>query len=414
MEEVTTVPQSSHTVGTIESGTLVRHDEHDRLRIGIDARVLAETPPMGVSRYMTALLRAVAELEPQYEYILYTHTPITEVPFTAQPFRQRVLAGKAVLDNPLVWQQLAFPWHAWRDRVDVLLSPYYSGPLFSSAPQVVCVCDISFSLFPQDFPSWIRFKPKLLARPASRRAARVITISEFSRQEIIREYGLAPEKVVVVSAGTEDHLWRRSRCVAKEPVGYVDAPFFLFVGSLRPRRQVELVIQALALLPGPYHFVLVGESDLAKHAALMSIARQWHVANRVHCLGHVADEELDDLYRRAIALVSPSTYEGFGLPVLEALNRGLPVIAWDIPVMREVVADAAVLLQSGDVAGFAAAMLRVASDPVLRQALGRAGKEQARKFSWRRSAAALLTVLHEAARKCKPFPRFWVARNAGR
>jgi len=397
MEEVTTVPQSSHTVRTNESGTLVRHDEHDRLRIGIDARILAETVPMGVSRYMTSLLRATAELAPQHEYLLYVHTPITEEPFAAQPFYQRLLAGNAVLDNPLVWQQLYLPWYVWRDRVDVLLSPYYSGPLFSSAPQIVCVCDISFSLFPQDFPSWFRFKPKLLARPASRRAARVMTISDFSRQEIARGYGLALEKVKVVYPGNEDRFWWRSRPIVEKPKVHLNVPFFLFVGSLLSRRQVGLVIQALVRLPLDYYFILVGEDDPAKRETLMSTARQWNVAARVHCVGRVSDEELDGLYYRAVALISPSTYEGFGLPVLEAMSRGLPVIAWDIPVIREVAADAAVLLHSGDVAGLATTMLRVGTDPALRQALGRAGKEQAGKFSWWRSAAALLTVLHEAA-----------------
>jgi glycosyltransferase involved in cell wall biosynthesis len=349
---------------------------------------------------MTALLRAAAELEPQHEYLLYVcGNSLPEAPFTTEPFRQRVLTGHAVLTNPLLWQQLAFPWHAWRDRVDVVFSPYYSGPLFAPAPQVVCICDISFSLFPQDFPSWLRFKPKLLARPVSRRAARVITISEFSRQEIVREYQLAPEKVVVIPAGNEDSLWRRSRCVAQRAQGSIDTPFFLFVGTLHSRRQVESVIQALGRLPVLYQLALVGETDPAKRAAIMSTAQQWHVADRVHCLGYVTDEELDSLYDRATALVSPSTYEGFGLPVLEALNRRLPVIAWDIPVMREVAGDAAVLIPRDDVAEFAMAMLQVAADPVLRHALGETGKTRAAQFSWRRSAATLLTVLRDAANR---------------
>jgi glycosyltransferase involved in cell wall biosynthesis len=371
-----------------------------RLRVGIDARVLTETAPLGVSRYLAALLRATAELEPHNEYLLYVCSPsLTEAPFTAEPFRQRVLMGNAVLAKPLVWQQLYFPWQAWRDRVDVLFSPYYSGPLFSPMPQVVCLHDISFSLFPQDSPSWIHFKPKFLAWPSSRRAARVTTVSEFSRQEIVRVYGLAPEKVVVIPAGTEEQLWRRTRGTAAKAVVHRDAPFFLFVGSLRPRRQVGLVIQALAQLPAHSQLVVVGESDPTRQATVVSTARQWHVAERVHCLGHVTDEELEELYRRAIALVSPSTYEGFGLPVLEALSRGLPVIAWDIPVVREVAGDAAVLLQSGDVAGLVTAMRQVESDATLRQTLCQAGKARAGKFSWRRSAAAFLAVLCDAAGK---------------
>jgi len=352
---------------------------------------------MGVAHYVSALLRAATALAPQHEYLLYVgRRPLTQAFFTAAPFRQRVV-DNAMLASPWIWQQFYFPWRAWRDGVYVILSPYYNGPLFSFVQQVVCICDVSFSLFPQDFPSWIHFKPRPLARPVSRRAARVITISEFSRKEIIRVYGLAPEKVVVIPPGTEDQPWRRPS--AAQLTVCLGSPFFLFVGSLFPRRQVGLVLQALARLPGHYHFVLVGESDPAKRAAFMSTPQQWQVADRVHCLGHVSDEELDDLYHRAVALVSPSTYEGFGLPVLEAMDRRLPVIAWDTPVMREVAGSAAVLLQSGDVAGLATAMLKLGDDPALRQAFSHAGKERAGKFSWKCSASTFLAVLHAAARK---------------
>jgi glycosyltransferase involved in cell wall biosynthesis len=367
-----------------------------RLRIGIDARVLAESAPMGVARYLTGLLRAVAEVAPQYDYLLYLcDSPLADRIFTTKPFQQRVLTRNAVLSSPWIWQQCYLPWRVWRDRVDVLLSPYYCGPLFTPVPQIVCLHDISFTLFPQDFPSWIHFKPKLLARPTSRAAARVVTISEFSRQEIIRTYGLAPDKIVVVPPGSASGLRQCLPAAEGTPLVPGEMPFFLFVGSLLPRRQVDLVIRALAQLPSDYRLVLVGESNPAKQAPLRRIAQQCGVADRVQCLGHVSDSALDDLYRRAVALVLPSTYEGFGLPVLEAMTRGLPVVAWDIPVMREVAGDAAVLVQSGDIAGLTQALLQLGTDQVGRQVLSEAGKQRATQFSWQRSAAILLAVLRE-------------------
>jgi glycosyltransferase involved in cell wall biosynthesis len=403
VEEVTGGAQRSQLISMVESDAPACPDHCGQLRIGVDARILAEPHPKGVSRYMSALLLAAAELAPHHKYFLYVSgAPLNEAPFAAQPFRQRVLGSKKRAINPLLWQQLYFPWGAWRDKVNVLLSPYYSGPLFTSAPQVVCMCDISFSLFPQDFPSWVRFKPKLLARPTSHRAARVMTISEFSRREIIRVYKLAPEKVVTIPAGSESRLWPRPGVGAKRSQVCLDTPFFLFVGNLLPRRQVGLVVQALARLPHEYHLVVVGESDPSRYAALMATARHCNVAERVHCIGHVSDEELDELYYRAVALVSPSVYEGFGLPVLEAMNRGLPVIAWEIPVMSEVGAGATILLPVGDVEGLAVAMQRVSADASLRTMLCQAGKEQARKFSWERSAAALLAVLHDVVEERSP------------
>lgn len=384
------------------------------MRIGVDARVLAESAPMGVARCTAALLGTSATLAPEHEYYLYVRqTPISWGPFSTPPFHQRVLVGNRLLNSPLVWQQVYFPWVARRDQLDVVVSPYYCGPLLSPAPQVIVLHDISFARFPQDFPSWIRFKPKLLARPSSRRAARVVTVSEFSRQEIMEIYGLAAETVTVIPHGREDTFWRQTQTRADHNLQLdlqldlqpdlqldrqpLDAPFFLFVGSLLPRRQVDVVIRALARLSAPYHLVTVGEADPDKRAVLGELATACAMAERVHCFGHVSDAELVSLYQRAVALVFPSTYEGFGLPLLEAMGRGLPIVAWDISVTREVVGDAAILVQSGDVAGLAAALDRLGTEPGQRQVLGHAGYEQAARFSWQDSAEKFLTLLGEVA-----------------
>ena len=394
----------------IPSGQLniSKRGEKRPLRIGIDARVLAEKSPMGVARCTAALLGTAAQLAPQHAYSLYLRsTPITWGPFTARPFRQRVLAGNRLLNSPLIWQQVYFPWHLRRDQVDIVVSPYYCGPLASPVPQIIVLHDISFARFPHDFPSWIRFKPKLLARPSSRRAARVVTVSEFSRQEIIATYGLAAEAVTVIPHGREDKFWRQTEKERETVSGQnhlrdysplrLDTPFFLFVGSLLPRRQVDVVVRALARLPTPYHLVVVGEADPNKRAALDEVATDCAMAERIHCLGHVSDTELLSLYQRAVALVFPSTYEGFGLPLLEAMSRGLPIVAWDIPVTREVVGTAAILVRGGDVAGLASALDRLGTRPDQRQVLRQAGHEQAARFSWHDSAEQFLTVLDEVA-----------------
>ena len=357
---------------------------------------------MGVSRYLSCLLRALAELAPQHEYLLYLcRSALDAPPFKDKPFSQRVIGRRAIAASPLVWQQCVLPWSVYRDQIDILFSPYYCGPLWSSVPQVVGLHDISFALFPDDFPSCIRFKPKLLARPSSWRAARVTTVSEFSRQEILRAYRLPPDKVVVISPGAGQRGWERERVHADVQKIVLQCPFFLFVGSLLPRRQIKSVIQALGQLPARYHLVVAGESDPNRQHALREMARNWKIADRVHLLGHVSDADLETLYQHTRALVSPSTYEGFGLPVLEALTRGVPVIAWDIPVMREVVGTAGRLIKIGDLDALAQAMLQLAADTPQREALRQAGKEQAQKYSWRRSAQLFLAVLHDVVRQSK-------------
>ena len=277
------------------------------LRIGIDARVLAETAPMGVARYLAGLLRTLGELAPQHDYILYLcRSTLSAEPFEKKPFCQRVLGHNPITASPFVWQQCVLPWAVRKDTIDVLLSPYYCGPLLTSVPQIVCLHDISFVLFPKEFPSWIHFKPKLLAFPSSRRAAQVITVSEFSRQEVLRKYRLTQEKVQVVSPGAEPPDWQSERLLAGGQYRHIQAPFFLFVGSLLPRRQVKCVLQALSKLSPEYHFVVVGERDAQRQRTLQEFAQTWNVADRVHILGHVSDEDLEDLYLRTLALISPS------------------------------------------------------------------------------------------------------------
>lgn len=350
---------------------------------------------MGVARYLAALLRTLAELAPQHDYILYLcQRPLPETPFEKKPFCQRVLGHNSITASPIVWQQCVLPWAVRKDKIDVLFSPYYCGPLLTSVPHIVCLHDISFALFPQDFPSWIHFKPKLLAYPSSRRAAQVITVSEFSRQEILRVYGLRQEKVQVVSPGSERSDRQGERLQAGGPYHHIQAPFFLFVGSLLPRRQVKCVLQALSKLSSEYHFVVVGERDAQRQRTFQECAQTWKVADRVQILGYVSDENLDDLYQRTCALISPSTYEGFGMPVLEAMTRGVPVIVWDIPIMREVVGEAGIFIQSGDVATLASAMSKIATDEKHRETLHQRGKAQAQKFSWQRSASDFLKIVH--------------------
>ncbi len=366
------------------------------LRIGIDARVLAEPAPMGVARYLAALLRTLAELAPQHDYILYLcRRPLPAASFEKKPFCQRVLGHNPITASPLVWQQCVLPWAVRKDKIDVLFSPYYCGPLLTSVPQIVCLHDISFALFPQDFPSWIHFKPKLLAYPSSRWATQVITISEFSRQEILRVYGLPQEKVDIVYPGAERPDWRRERLQEGKPRDRIPAPFFLFAGSLLPRRQVKCVLQALSKVSSEYHFVVVGESDAQRQRALQESAQTWNVADRVHILGHVSDEDLEDLYLRTLALIFPSTYEGFGLPVLEAMIRGVPVVAWDIPIMREVVGEAGLLIKSGDIGALAGALRAIATNAEQRALLKQKGYAQAKKFSWESAAAHFLEILDE-------------------
>ncbi len=347
---------------------------------------------------MTSLLSGLSEMGRQHEYILYSDRPDRHTRgFVTEPFYKKCIGNFPLLRSPLIWQQLVLPAAVWRDGIDVLVSPYYCGPIYSPVPHVVFLYDVSFMEYPDDFPRWPKFKPKLLARPSCRTADLVVTISEFSQSEIGRHLGLPPGKVAIVRPGKDlkrmgDPSSQNASKVFRE-LG--KNPFFLFVGTLLPRRQVGRVLEALSMLPSEYHFVVVGDDDEDRLRMLNQKGRSFGLADRMHVLGHVSDYELEEAYEGASALISPSIYEGFGLPLLEAMVRRVPIIVWDIPINREVVGDAGVLIRVGDVKNLASSMLEVATNDDWRRELGERGYTRAGSFSWESSTSSFLGLLEE-------------------
>ena len=393
------------------------------MRIGIDGRELSGART-GVGRYVANLCREWAADAPGREVLVYT-------PDEAGPaglggtgpgarFEVRTVPGAP----GIWWEQTALARAADADRLDVFFGPAYSIPLRLAAPAVVALHDISFAVHPEWFGWREGVRRRWLARRAASRAARVVTVSEFARAEIIREFDLDPARVVRVYDGVEapaptpSRLDGRAAVLADDaliaaaggqaPAGaetQATAPaegsaLVLFVGSIFNRRHLPTLISAFARVVRRWpdaRLAIVGADRTHPAQDLPARAEAAGVADRVDLCGHLPDAELAALFRRARVFAFLSEYEGFGMTPLEALAAGVPAVVGDSDVAREVCGDAARYVPVDDAAEVAREIERLLDDRTLRARLLARGAARLERFTWRRAAAEMLDVLEQAA-----------------
>lgn len=269
-------------------------------------------------------------------------------------------------------------------RGDLFFSPGYNTPLFCRAPFVFTMCDLTHIHCPEMSSLPIRIYYATIMQRACRRATRILTISEFTRQQIMEWAGVSPEKVVNISCGV-DATYREGG----DSYG-MQFPYLLCVSNRKRHKNEFRTIEAFAkaALDKGIHLVFTG----APTSELASRIESLKLTSRVDFTGRIAEEKLPGLYRGAEALVFASLYEGFGLPLVEAMACGTPVITSTVTSMPEVAGDAAVLVDPSSVEQIASAMERVVSDASLRQQLRSKGLVRAAQFSW----ANTVSKAHEA------------------
>jgi len=276
----------------------------------------------------------------------------------------------------LWWEQVTLPRALRRDGADLVHVPNCFLPLRRPCPGVVSVLDLAFEDHPEDFASRTRWKYRTITPRAVRSAERVIAISEFTAEDVVERYGVHEQRVRVIPLAPA-----LPPSNAQRPTP--NAPYLLAVGDLRPKKNLRRLVEAFAMLDTGHRLLLAGE-DAGEGQALR--------AEGVELLGYVDDERLDALVRGADALVHPSLYEGFGLVVLEAMERGTPVVAADATALPETAGGAAELCDPLDPADIARAIRAVLDDPEPYVARGRA---RAAEFSWARTARETRAVYEE-------------------
>lgn len=349
----------------------------------------------GVSQYIQALLRTLPAAASGLRLTAYVGAGVADS-FPGWQMRQSPLRG----DRPLLrilWEQALQPVALRRAGVDLVHAPVNVGPLLRTCPLVVTVHDLSFLLYPETFRPAQRLYQSVLARHTARHASRIIAVSQSTRADIVRHFGVPQERITVVHNGV-DGAFR------PYPAGEVEAfrrerglpeRFLLCVATLEPRKNIVRLLEALARVPGAPPLVLCGGKGWYYETIFAAIERLG-LSGRVHMPGYIPAAELPLWYNAASWFIYPSLYEGFGLPALQALACGTPSIVSRASSLPEVVGDAAILVDPLDVEALAETLAHALSDPGLAAALRQAGPERARHFSWTRTAEETVAVYRAA------------------
>ena len=376
------------------------------MRVGINAHKLSFEPGFrqaGTSRYIEALLQRLPRLAPGDEFIAFTGAVPGEwlERFPPQLAWKQARFRTAWPPARILWEQTAGQGIGRRERLDLFHGPLNVAPLAPGAPTVLTVHDIAFERFPHHYPGGQTRYLSTLTRISARRATRVIAVSAATRRDLIELYGVPEERIDVVDNGVDEYfrpLAPEARAEFKRRHGLPD-DFLLFVGTLQPRKNLDGLLRAYALIAErlDWPLVVIGGTGWL-YSPIYRLVRQLGLSERVRFQGYVDSCELPGWYAAASIFILPSHYEGFGLPVAEAMACGTPVITSTTSSLPEVAGDAAVLADPASPREIARAILEVAESESRRRELAARGLERAQRYSWERTARETLDVYRRAAR----------------
>lgn len=364
--------------------------------LGIDASRAVGRRRTGTEHYAVHVIEALGALEPEERVLLYVnakHRPALNVPNT---FHYRLLPWRRG------WTHLRLSAEVALHRPDVLFVPSHVVPLYHP-PTVVTIHDVGYRDFPAAHPLRSRLALEATTRWSVATARRVIVPSRHTGSALQRVYNVSEQKLVVIPHGYDPRFRPLAAPLIQEGLERmgIRQPFLLFVGTLQPRKNLHRVLQAFtrAVADGlPHDLVLAGQRGWLTEPLFRELDRAvTAVRGRMHVTGYVDDADLPVLYNGADALVFPSLSEGFGLPALEAMACGVPVLASNTSSLPEVIGDAGLLVDPLDIEAIATGM-RVIVDPTgPRDTLRQRGLQRAALFSWQRAARATLDLLRDVA-----------------
>ncbi len=376
------------------------------MHIAINAHLLAHTRSFrraGISHYVEQVLIQLGQIDRSNRYSVYTTRGLDQRTL-GLPDNFRVIPSHFPTINPRVripWEQLLAPLLLRRSGADLFHGVHSVVPVSCPVPSVVTVHDLAFIRFPQTFRAYNRIYLDVATRLSVRRAARILVVSEHTRREVIGLLGVAPERVVVTPNAVREHFRPPDPAVLETFRARKGLPehFVLYVGTLEPRKNLTTLLEAYAEVAQRQAApLLVGGGKGWLYDAVFQRLEALGLRERVRFVGYLDEAELPLWYAAATVFVFPSIYEGFGMPPLEAMACGTPVVASNTSSLPEVVGDAGLTVSPYDPAALAEAISRLLDDADLRQELRERGLRQVRAFSWRVTAERTLAAYEAAAR----------------
>ena len=367
------------------------------MRVAIDTRKIHD---FGIGTYIRNLLRQLARIDQNTEYILLCREPDLGIAAQLGPNFRGVVEPSP---NYSLREQIHVPWVLRRERPDVYHAPHYVLPPAVRCRSVVTIHDCIHLMFPQYLPNRAAYAyARASMWAAARRSDRILTVSEASKRDILHFFNVKPEKIVVVYNAIDEHFRATpsEEQVARIRERYqLDHKFVLYVGNIKPHKNLVRLIEAFSQLRRTHDdlkLLIIGD-EISKLPALRRAVHRNKLHKFVRFLGYLKDDTLTVLYRLASVFVFPSLYEGFGLPPLEAMASGTPVVTSNVSSLPEVTGDAAVLVDPYDVDSISDGMRRILDDPRLAEELRIKGLKRAHEFSWERSVEKTQRVYREVA-----------------
>ena len=368
------------------------------MRIGIDARKLHD---FGIGTYIRNLLRQLARLDQNTEFVVLCR-PEDRAGLASLGANFRPVAETS--GNYSIAEQLTVPMALRREGVTLFHAPHYVLPRLVGCKSVVTIHDCIHLMFPQYLPNRLALGyARASIGLAAKRATRVLTVSESSKRDILRYVDTEPGKIDVIYNAYDERFGvepLEEEVVRVRERFQLHDEFVLYAGNVKPHKNVERLIQAFHLVRqrGLDHLklVIIGD-EVSRYAALRRAVHKHQLHKYVRFLGYLPEETLAVMYRLAGVFVFPSLYEGFGLPPLEAMASGTPVVTSNVSSLPEVAGDAAILVDPYDPSAIADGIATVLTDERVRRDLRRKGLERAAQFSWEASVRRVRDIYLEAA-----------------
>ena len=364
------------------------------MRIALDVRKLHD---YGIGTYVRNLLTQLARIDVRSEYVLLCRPDDVAIAATLGPNFRAVATDARPYS---VAEQLVIPWLVRRERPDVFHTPHYVLPPLTTVKSVVTIHDCIHLMFPQYLPNRIApFYARGVMWAAAHRASRILTVSDASKRDILRFFDVPESKIDVIYNAIDE---RFDTPPDEEQVRLVrerfqlDGEFLLYAGNIKPHKNLERLLEAFQQLHTDTRFqhlrLLIIGDEISKYPTLRRAVHRLMLHKKVRFLGFVPYETLRVLYRLASVFVFPSLYEGFGLPPIEAMASGTPVVTSNVSSLPEVTGDAAMLIDPYDPSSIANGLRQVLADGALRARMVARGLERAHSYSWEASVRRIHEV----------------------
>ena len=360
--------------------------------IGIDGNEANVTYKVGVSVYTFQLLNYFQkQASENLQFIVYLRkSPQSDLPPSTEFFTYKIIWG------PMLWSQLFLPLHLWLFKIqgkllNVFFSPAHYIPRNCPFKTIVTIHDLSYIYFPDEFLKKDLFQLKNWTEYSLKNSSKIIAVSKTTKKDIIHEYGINDEKISVVYNGYEHH-YENSPPPAK-PV--ISEPYFLYVGTIQPRKNLSFLISAFAQFSKrnpTYKLVLAGKKGWL-YENIYKKVEQLRMENTILFPGFVSESTKDVLYKNAAAFIMPSLYEGFGIPLLEAMAHACPTLSSFSSSLPEVGGEACLYFDPKDNNDLVEKMETIVSDKNLKRKLISAGKKRVENFSWLESGKQTLSLI---------------------